>query len=91
MINLNFFNLTNYGAQRIQQHAKDALVKFDRGDSIDDDELKNLIKFFQALEGLCAAMGPTYNLARRDAGDKLHVLEGFKRSRKEHAKERQLG
>ena len=91
MIDLNFFNLTNFGAQRIQQHVKDALVKFERGDSIDNDELKNLIKFFQALEGLCAAMGPTFELQRRHAGNKLYTLEGFQRSRKEHAKERRLG
>lgn len=51
--------------------------------------MKNLIKFFQALEGLCDAMGPIYNLPRRDAGDKLHVLECFKRSRETNRKEKQ--
>jgi len=87
MIELDFFNLTNFNRQRIQRQVMDALAKFDKGDAVDDDELKDLINFFQALEGLCAAMGPTYELVCRNADNKLRTLEGFQRSRKEHANE----
>lgn len=83
MINLDFFNLTDFDRQRVQYPVKDALAKFRAGDAINDDELKNLIKFFQALEGLCAALGEPFRHQRIYADGELSMLERFKSSRKE--------
>ena len=82
MIELDFFNLTNFDRQAPQKCLTDALEKFRRGARITDSELAMLIKFYQALEGLCSAMGPSFQLQRRHAELELAALERFMENRK---------
>jgi hypothetical protein len=88
MIRLDIFNATGFGRQRAQQHLLDAIKKFENGDGIDDGELKMLIKFYEAAEGIIHTLGKFHELSRRDVDQKLYTLHRFRDSRKRSVEEK---
>lgn len=66
---------------------KQARTKFEKGDSLSDNELNLLISCYKDLsEKIDVLNDPAYSLVQRDLWNKLHTLQGYRKSRDEIAK-----